>query len=831
MQHEEDCAFLDWNTEQQMLEESWLHYLQQSDTVLLNRDMGDVRLQEKFRRKQMDRRKMVLSEQILRNHFGKKYKKQKANAYKQTPEYSEEIRLAMEIDPEYLRVRYIQNWNEALWERFRGYVKNHRKFLDDVQQNHMTAELWNLTGLFCDGIPYADYLALVEERILAEWEELLIPLLESEHLWMNSPDSEPEGKRPVKGMGSRSREKDRAMDFVAAVTDTDFLRKAAFPDDGGLENFCFAIVLEQFGLYDYLPFYDGVLDENLIGLVQDDIYNRFLREQESFDRLTIKMSSRFPQQRLLNYLAVNPYYGHLVRAYEEKLAQDKAMRAMVMEQMPERVIDLYPLARATKRHFVLHVGPTNSGKSYTALQRLKEGETGVYLAPLRLLALEKYEELNRAGCYCSMLTGEEKIMVPGSTHISATIEMLDLNRYYDIAVIDECQMIADPSRGGKWTQAILGIYAGEIHLCLAPEAEKMIRAMIASCGDTLEVVNHERFTELEMEQNEISFPEDCQPGDAYIVFSRRMVHICAAELQSRGINCSVIYGALPYDVRRKEAEKFAAGENPVVVSTDAIGMGLNLPIRRVVFLEAYKFDGFRQRQISNTEVKQIAGRAGRYGFHEKGYVNAVINVHHIRKMLKRPVPKIKKAVLGFPETLLSVEMSLSETYEKWNELADEELYEKADVEETLGLIRTLETISDDKALIYSFATIPFDPDNEDVYEIWLDAFRHIVAGEPPELEKVLANVHATSEEMADSLDTLERMYKICDLLFSISERRKDEAMATQVLQEKRRISDRMIAILSEQKLARKQCKNCGTELSWNYPYSLCRKCYRMKQRR
>ena len=86
--------------------------------------------------------------------------------------------------------------------------------------------------------------------------------------------------------------------------------------------------------------------------------------------------------------------------------------------------ELFPLARQKQRHFILHVGPTNSGKSYEAVEALKNAESGIYLAPLRLLAYEKYEELNEAGCYCSLKTGEEEIAVPGATLQSSTVEIL-----------------------------------------------------------------------------------------------------------------------------------------------------------------------------------------------------------------------------------------------------------------------------------------------------------------------------------------------------------------------------------------------------------------------
>lgn len=117
---------------------------------------------------------------------------------------------------------------------------------------------------------------------------------------------------------------------------------------------------------------------------------------------------------------------------------------------------------------MLHIGPTNSGKSHDAVEALRQAQDGIYLAPLRLLAYEQYENLNRNGVFCTLKTGEEHIDVPFSTVQSSTVEMLDVNHRHDIAVIDEAQMLSDPERGGCWTRAILGVWADEVHVCLAP---------------------------------------------------------------------------------------------------------------------------------------------------------------------------------------------------------------------------------------------------------------------------------------------------------------------------------------------------------------------------
>lgn len=180
------------------------------------------------------------------------------------------------------------------------------------------------------------------------------------------------------------------------------------------------------------------------------------------------------------------------------------------------------------------------------MEKFREAREAVYLAPLRLLALEVYENTNYAGVDCSLLTGEEEAFIEGASHVAETIEMADMNKRYDVAVIDECQMIADEGRGGAWTAAILGLCADEIHICMAPHAEDIVKRLIEYCGDEIvEVDRRERMTPLELDPDNCRFPDIVKPGDALIVFSKRSVINVAAELQGKGIECSMIYGALP----------------------------------------------------------------------------------------------------------------------------------------------------------------------------------------------------------------------------------------------------------------------------------------------
>lgn len=287
--------------------------------------------------------------------------------------------------------------------------------------------------------------------------------------------------------------------------------------------------------------------------------------------------------------------------------------------------NLFPLARSMRRKLTLHLGPTNSGKTHAALERLAAADCGVYLAPLRLMALEGADRLNDRGLMTDMITGEEMIRIEGSRHTSSTIEMADLSRIVDIAVVDEIQLIADQDRGWAWTQAVIGMPAREIIMTGSTDALPFITRIAQMTGDDLEVISFERKTPLKALEKPIPLQET-KIGDAIIAFSRAEVLRIRGELGSRGLSVATIYGALGPEVRKSEAQRFRSGEARILVATDAIGMGLNLPIKRVLFSSTTKFDGISTRRLTASEIRQIGGRAGRYGLHESGEVGVLSGV-------------------------------------------------------------------------------------------------------------------------------------------------------------------------------------------------------------
>ena len=308
--------------------------------------------------------------------------------------------------------------------------------------------------------------------------------------------------------------------------------------------------------------------------------------------------------------------------WEHQVAELDTLQGLNRELAFQGYPDTFPKARRADRRISLYVGPPNSGKTHAAFERLAQALDGAYLAPLRLLALEGRDRLVARGVPCSLLTGEENVPADGARVVSSTIEMVSTNTPVDVAVIDEAQMIFDNSRGWAWTQAIVAVPATEVIIICSAYAVPAIENLLGLCGERCSVRVFERKQHVELLPQPVPL-SSLKLGDAVVAFSRRDVLTLRDAIAANGHPVSVIYGALPPEVRRREAERFSAGESHILVATDAIGMGLNLPIRRVLFSTLTKFDGIGDRTLDESEVHQIAGRAGRFGIHEEGFVGVL----------------------------------------------------------------------------------------------------------------------------------------------------------------------------------------------------------------
>ncbi|MCD7792850.1 MAG: helicase [Oscillospiraceae bacterium] len=473
-----------------------------------------------------------------------------------------------------------------------------------------------------------------------------------------------------------------------------------------------------------------------------------------------------------------------------------------------------------QRRFVIHCGPTNSGKTYASLQALKRAESGCYLGPLRLLALEVFDTLNSEDVLCSLLTGEESIEIPFSNITASTIEMCSFQQSYQVAVIDEAQLIADRVRGGHWLNAILRLRAEEIHICVAPEGLQLIENLIAQTLSPYEIIYNDRLVPLNyagtIPPNDFT---NTHPGDAYIAFSRKAVLGIAAELETLGIHASVIYGALPPQSRREEVRKFASGETTVIVATDAIGMGVSLPIRRVIFCQVSKYDGVEFRQLTPTEIKQISGRAVRFGKYDEGQVLTMEAGPMIEAALEADVEPFTTATIPFPKEALNGGFSLPKLLKAWGELPPvpgfcyEDMYDAGILYRSLvrRLKENIKEYPDDQ--IFRYITCPADTRNQAVIEYWTDLAVALMSG---------AASLPKPKVSTDSLTKCESSYKRLDVQYQMLRR---AGIRIDVTAKKQEIEQRINGLLNEDKAQmRRTCSHCGILLPPTARFNMCDKC-------
>ena len=292
----------------------------------------------------------------------------------------------------------------------------------------------------------------------------------------------------------------------------------------------------------------------------------------------------------------------------------------------------YPDARTLNRKIIFHSGPTNSGKTYHALERFMSAKSGIYCGPLKLLAVEVFNKSKARGTPCDLVTGEERRAGredgEPADHVACTVEMANMGQQFEVCVIDEIQVIKDYQRGWAWTRALLGIQAQEIHVCGEGAAVDLVREICISTGEEVEVRSYKRLTPLVVQTVAVGSVENIQPGDCIVCFNKQDIYQVSRGLEQRGVEVAVIYGSLPPNTKLAMAAKFNDPQDSckVMVATDAIGMGLNLNVRRIVFYSIYKIqmtqDGDKEVDlISVSQALQIAGRAGRFGTAwETGYV-------------------------------------------------------------------------------------------------------------------------------------------------------------------------------------------------------------------
>ncbi len=267
------------------------------------------------------------------------------------------------------------------------------------------------------------------------------------------------------------------------------------------------------------------------------------------------------------------------------------------------------MSAAADRRITAVLGPTNTGKTYLAVERMLGHRTGMIGFPLRLLARENYDrivKLKGAG-KVALITGEERIIPPHPSWFVCTVESMPVDRRVGFLAVDEIQLAADPERGHVFTQRLLGARGEDETMFLGSDT---IRPLLRRLAPEADVISRPRFSTLSYAgpKKLTRLPR----RSAVVAFSAAEVYEIAELMRRQRGGCAVVMGALSPRTRNAQVDMYQAGEVDYLVATDAIGMGLNMDLDHVAFARLSKFDGRTPRRLTPAEMAQIAGRAGRH---------------------------------------------------------------------------------------------------------------------------------------------------------------------------------------------------------------------------
>ncbi len=254
------------------------------------------------------------------------------------------------------------------------------------------------------------------------------------------------------------------------------------------------------------------------------------------------------------------------------------------------------------------LGPTNTGKTHLAMERMLAHASGIIGFPLRLLARENYDRMvvKMGARHVALITGEEKIVPPDAKWFSCTVEAMPLDRRVEFVAVDEIQLCADPDRGHVFTERLLHARGMVETMFLGAETIKpLLRRLVPDA-----------FIETRPRLSQLTYAGPSKlvrlpPRTAVVAFSAREVYAIAELIRRRKGGCAVVMGRLSPRTRNAQVALYQEKEVDFLVATDAIGMGLNMDVDHVAFAGLGKFDGHRPRRLTAPEVAQIAGRAGR----------------------------------------------------------------------------------------------------------------------------------------------------------------------------------------------------------------------------
>ena len=527
---------------------------------------------------------------------------------------------------------------------------------------------------------------------------------------------------------------------------------------------------------------------------------------------------------------------------QEKAERVRAARTAARrerDELREKLLAVFPTWETIARDrqaITLHVGPTNSGKTFDALEKLAEAGSGWYLAPLRLLAFETFETLNARGVPCNLLTGEESISVAGAQITASTIEMFAPRSGDACVIIDEAHMLADKQRGWAWTRALMEAQAPEIHVIGAPSAEDLVVRLAEAAGLAIEVAPHDRLTPLDVAPRPWAL--DKLPSRTILVaFSRQMVLGLKTELElTHHRRVSIVYGALPPEVRRRQAARFAAGDTEICVATDAVGMGLNLPADHVCFFEMEKFDGGQHRPLTDNEIHQIGGRAGRFGLSQAGQVGALTraDLQAVRQAYGRAAEEVAHArVAPSAEALALIPGSLPDKLQRWMELASipdiwRQLLRPVDLADQIELAGVLSPAEVDALGLERALELINAPTFRDTRPYWTLCARALITRRsmplPPNPPRAITN--------SRTLEAFEISIRSADCYLWLSQRREfsGSAPAVETVWARRAAwSQEVDAALQRQVDTARRCGHCGRRLSLTHRYNICDSCFSGRQ--
>jgi len=255
------------------------------------------------------------------------------------------------------------------------------------------------------------------------------------------------------------------------------------------------------------------------------------------------------------------------------------------------------------------LGPTNTGKTYMAIEKMLEFNSGIFGLPLRLLAREVYDKcVKKLGAEkVALITGEEKIIPNSAQFFICTVESMPKDKVVDFVAVDEIQMCGDRERGHIFTDRLLN-FRGEVLTMFL--GSQIMRNIISELVENVEFIKQERFSKLSF--NGSKKISRLNRKSALIAFSIEEVYALAELVRRQKGGSAVIMGSLSPKTRNSQVELYQSGDVDYLVATDAIGMGINMDIEQISFSNLRKFDGKKIRRLRITEISQIAGRAGRY---------------------------------------------------------------------------------------------------------------------------------------------------------------------------------------------------------------------------